>query len=359
MSRNYSRDCYRRRAGKHVLRTPPDDDLSSTSALQSSAVVRHRAPSSDIMHHQSVRPPASHLQFFTLLHYLRKQAGIQPNQIVLRYEHEKKTLKALIKAASKISLTTNFWKSSHQKIEYMVIKGHFIDHNWRLQKRVLSFVHVLPPRTGLDIANDGLAMIDSVIGEVREGIKYINNSEARLQTFSNIAHQLQIQDRKLLLDVPTRWNSTYDMLPVALKFKDVFPRFAEYERHFHHLPNDEEWAYVESVCTNVISGSDYPTSNLYLIEVFRVKETFDKGVLSRNDFIRTMVTKMKEKFEKYRGEFHLVMAIASMLDPRFKMKLVEFSFPTIYSNAEKNIEEVKKALYEMYEEYLEIHDASV
>ncbi|XP_042752893.2 zinc finger BED domain-containing protein RICESLEEPER 2-like [Lactuca sativa] len=339
------------------------------------------------------------------------------------YEHEKKTLKALTKAASKISLTTDCWKSSHQKIEYMVITGHFIDHNWRLQKRVLSFVHVPPPRTGLDIADgiykclkhweiedkiftisvdnaayndralrrlkeifsrvrkltcggrlfhvrccahilnllvkDGLAMIDSVIREVREGIKYINNSEARLQTFSNIAHQLQIQDRKLLLDVPTRWNSTYDMLSVALKFKDVFPRFAEYEPHFHHLPNDEEWVHVESVCTNVISGSDYPTSNLYLIEVFRVKETLDKGSLSKNDFIKTMVTKMKEKFDKYWGECHLVMAIASVLDPRFKMKLVEFSFPTIYSNAEKNIEEVKKALYEMYEEYLEIHDASV
>ncbi|XP_042752697.1 zinc finger BED domain-containing protein RICESLEEPER 2-like [Lactuca sativa] len=205
----------------------------------------------------------------------------------------------------------------------------------QLQKRVLSFVHVPPPCNGLDIVDDnvayndralrrlkeifsrvrkltcggrlfhvrccahilnmlvkdGLAMIDSVIGEVREGIKYINNSEARLQTFSNIAHQLQIQDRKLLLDVPTRWNSTYDMLPVALKFKDVFPRFAEYEPHFHHLPNDEEWAHVEcvceilkvfKVCTNFISGSDYPTSNLYLIEVFRVKETLDKGALSKN-----------------------------------------------------------------------------
>ena len=47
------------------------------------------------------------------------------------YEHEKKKLKALTKAASKISLTTDFWKSSHQKIEYMVITAHFIDQNWR------------------------------------------------------------------------------------------------------------------------------------------------------------------------------------------------------------------------------------
>ena len=47
------------------------------------------------------------------------------------YEHEKKKLKALTKAASKICLTTDCWKSSHQKIEYMVITGHFIDQNWR------------------------------------------------------------------------------------------------------------------------------------------------------------------------------------------------------------------------------------
>nr|KAJ0208083.1 hypothetical protein LSAT_V11C500248680 [Lactuca sativa] len=97
------------------------------------------------------------------------------------------------------------------------------------------------------------------------------------------------------------------MLSATFKFKDVFQRFAEYELHFHHLPNDEDWAHVESiceilkVCINVISRSDYPTSNLYLIEVFRVNETLDKCALSKNDFIWTMVTKMKDKFEKYWG----------------------------------------------------------
>ncbi|GJV97549.1 zinc finger BED domain-containing protein RICESLEEPER 2-like protein, partial [Tanacetum coccineum] len=182
------------------------------------------------------------------------------------YEHEKKKLKALTNTLLNISLTTDCW---------------------RLQKRVLSFVHVPPPRTTLDIADgiykclkeweiegkifsisvdnaayndkvvktlktnfsrvkklpcegrlfhvrccahilnllvkEGLSKISGVIDEVREAVKYINYSEARRQIFSNVAHQLQINDRKLMLDVPTRWNSTYDMLSLALNFKDVFP----------------------------------------------------------------------------------------------------------------------------------------
>lgn len=53
------------------------------------------------------------------------------------------------------------------------------------------------------------------------------------------------------------------------------------------------------VCTNVISGSDYPTSNLYLIEVYKVKETLDRVSQFKDDFIRKMAIKMKEKFDKY------------------------------------------------------------
>ena len=68
------------------------------------------------------------------------------------YENEKKKIRSFLKNVNKISLTTDLWKSKSQKIEYMVITGHWIDQNWKLQKRVLNFVHVPPPRPGIEIA---------------------------------------------------------------------------------------------------------------------------------------------------------------------------------------------------------------
>ena len=70
------------------------------------------------------------------------------------YEAEKKKLKDSLKNVTKISVTTDMWKSTNQKIEYMVLTGHFIDSKWRLQKCVLSFVHLPPPHRGVEIADN-------------------------------------------------------------------------------------------------------------------------------------------------------------------------------------------------------------
>ncbi|KAK8519395.1 hypothetical protein V6N12_025434 [Hibiscus sabdariffa] len=69
------------------------------------------------------------------------------------YEFEKLKLKALLKKVDRIILTTDLWKSKPQKIEYMVLTAHFLDLDWKFQKRVLNFVHLPPPRKGANIAD--------------------------------------------------------------------------------------------------------------------------------------------------------------------------------------------------------------
>ncbi|XP_050918766.1 zinc finger BED domain-containing protein RICESLEEPER 2-like [Lathyrus oleraceus] len=266
------------------------------------------------------------------------------NDCIAVYEAERKKLKSTLRTINKICLTTDLWKSQNQKIEYMVLTGHFIDADWVLHKRILSFVHVPPPRRGVYIADaifkclkdwgienkifsvsvdnahyndgclkelkvlilrhrklvldgklfhvrccahilnllvqDGIGKIAKIVEDVRESVKFINQSEARLQTFSQIVQQLKLGGKKLILDCPTRWNSTYQMLSVAMQFKEVFPHFQDREPSYTTLPDDDDWEKVEkvskllevfNVVINIISGSEYPTANLYLAEVEQVQ----------------------------------------------------------------------------------------
>jgi len=71
----------------------------------------------------------------------------------------------------------------------------------------------------------GLAEIGDIVDSVRQGIKYVVASEGRLKEFSEIAKRLHLSSKKLVLDVPTRWNNIYLMLVSAVGFKEVFSRY--------------------------------------------------------------------------------------------------------------------------------------
>ncbi|XP_062165000.1 zinc finger BED domain-containing protein RICESLEEPER 2-like [Alnus glutinosa] len=254
----------------------------------------------------------------------------------------------------------------------MVVTCHFVDSDRFLQKRVLNFCNVPHPHSGVVItnalrkcfgdggiedkvftitvdnakANDtaikilkddfelkiilpiegrlfhvrccahvinllvqvGLAEIGEIVYSVREGIKYIVASEDRLRKFSDILKRLQLPGKKLILDVPTRWNSTYMMLATAVQFKEVFSKYHKTDQAFQWLVSPEEWEKVENVnqllsvfneVTNIVSGSEYPTSNLFLPEVWKMKEILLLKCKDNNDYIRAIASKMSNKFEKY------------------------------------------------------------
>nr|XP_027075831.1 zinc finger BED domain-containing protein RICESLEEPER 2-like [Coffea arabica] len=278
----------------------------------------------------------------------------------------------------------------------MVVTGHFIDSDWVLQKRVLNFCNVPPPHTGVIIAdalskcfidwgienkvssitvdnasyNDcKIGQLGSVIDVVREGIKYLNNSESRILEFAKIKKQLQLPSRKLILDCPTRWNSTYLMLDSGLEFKDVFPRYADIDPGFHYVPTDFEWMKVEEVCkflgifheiTDMISGSEYPTANIFLVELYRIKELLNEKALDPFEHIRAMVGSMSVKFDKYWGESNVLLSLGAILDPRYKMFLINHVFSVIYGEdaAPRFIAEIRDILYELYNEYVDCHVVS-
>lgn len=203
------------------------------------------------------------------------------------YLDEKARLKAFSRSdCNRVALTTDCW-TSVQNLNYLALTAHFIDNEWKYQKRVISF-SIIPNHKGetigkkieevlrewglmklstitvdnassndvavgylkrkmanlngliMDgdylhmrccahilnlIVNEGLKENDSSIASVRNAVRFVRSSPQRLAKFKELVEFSQIECKKLLcLDVPTRWNSTYLMLDVAEKYEVVFEK---------------------------------------------------------------------------------------------------------------------------------------
>jgi endonuclease IV len=92
----------------------------------------------------------------------------------------------------------------------------------------------------------GLKVIPHAIRNVRDIIKVITSSPSSMQTFNSIVQSLGFKSKsELVLDVPHRWNATYDMLHEALKYETALNRFAEEQHYQSH--SEEEWEKAEAL----------------------------------------------------------------------------------------------------------------
>ena len=56
----------------------------------------------------------------------------------------------------------------------------------------------------------------------------------------------------------------------------------------------------------------------------------------------------------------IVMAVAAILDPRYKMKLLEFYYPNIYGdNSDLEIEKIKNLCYDLLDEYGDLDESPI
>ncbi|GER35061.1 BED zinc finger [Striga asiatica] len=242
-----------------------------------------------------------------------------------------------------VCLTTDTW-TSIQNINYMVITAHFIDSNWNMHKRVLNFC-VIPNHQGITIGKilekclqdwsikkiltisvdnasankvaidymrrklgngekqqilggkflhmrclahvvnlivkSGLKCMDKSIASIRNAVKYVRSSPARLETFKECVIKEELQSRKVcVLDVPTRWNSTFIMLETAVKLRQAFERLAEEEETKYKSYFDEDDEENEDVEDDVL-GIDFekaPDEPIGGQEAEIIRKKKDKGV---------------------------------------------------------------------------------
>ncbi|XP_059641535.1 zinc finger BED domain-containing protein DAYSLEEPER-like [Cornus florida] len=213
------------------------------------------------------------------------------------------------------------------------------------------------------LAEDAFGSIRETIRKVREIVKYVKTSEAQEENFVDMKQQLQVPSSKsLVIDNKTKWDTTYHMLVAASELKEVFYCLDTSDPNYKETISMDEWKQVETICTylkllfdaaDILTATTYPTANTFFHEVWKIQLELTHAAMSQDPLISNLITPLQEKFDKYWKDSSLVLAIAVVMDPRFKMKLVEFSFSRIYGeDAETWIKIIDEGVHELFLEYI-------
>nr|GMD43987.1 zinc finger BED domain-containing protein RICESLEEPER 2-like [Ipomoea batatas] len=153
---------------------------------------------------------------------------------------------------------------------------------------------------------------------------------------------------------------------VAIKYKRAFASLQLNDRHYKFCHSNEEWKRGEKICeflepfyevTNLISGSSYPTSNLYFMQVWKIESMLKDNLHNEDVLICDMCKKMFEKFDKYWSEYSIVLAFGAIFDPRIKLVTLEHLYEELENDTIKvqdMISRVKTKLNKLFSAYADV-----
>jgi hypothetical protein len=234
-----------------------------------------------------------------------------------------------------------------------------------MHMRCAAHIINLIVKDGMGVKNAlGVKFMEEAIGRVRDTIGFWSATPKRHERFEKAVAQAGIKyEKRIALDVKTRWNSTYLMLSVALLYVPVFDRLAKKEKLCAPFsPTAEDWDFARHLCdrlkifydtTELLSGTSYVTANLFFPKVCAIYLAIKKWQTSDNPIIEEMSAAMKEKFLKYWSDVHGLMAVATVLDPRYKMQFLCAMYTQIYGHEgmPREVLKVKELLVELLKEY--------
>nr|XP_025611659.1 zinc finger BED domain-containing protein RICESLEEPER 1-like [Arachis hypogaea] len=184
-------------------------------------------------------------------------------------------------------------------------------------------------------------MHESIL-KIRNAVRHVRASPGRTERFKTRIKEARILEKGTVhLDVPTRWNSTFLMLESALKFQKPFKRLGE---------RDSEYAMMAG---GIPKSEDWENARHF---VKFLKIFYEHWMGSLDTVLSGMAEKMKSKYDKYWGNIkntNMMIFIAVVLDPRYKLQLIKWSFEKLYEkeDAEFLTSKVKDTLFKVFDSY--------
>nr|XP_009624860.1 zinc finger BED domain-containing protein DAYSLEEPER-like [Nicotiana tomentosiformis] len=153
------------------------------------------------------------------------------------------------------------------------------------------------------------------------------------------------------------------MLESALLYRQAYIHYNLLDTDFRYGLSEDEWKRLKIIAkflkpfydiTTLFSGCKYPTANLYLPNVRRIEILLEEQKNSGDSVMSEMGTLMLGKFKKYWESYSVILSIAIILNPRYKLKFVKFCFSKLHPEeiANEKVKAIEENLQLLFKEYL-------
>ncbi|TXG63370.1 hypothetical protein EZV62_010364 [Acer yangbiense] len=213
------------------------------------------------------------------------------------------------------------------------------------------------------IVSDGLKDLHDSIVAIRNAVKFVKSSPSRLDRFKKAVANEKIGTKGLVvLDVPTRWNSTYLMLESALKLRKAFQRMGEEDIQYVNYFKDKEDGHKRIGPPTLDDWDNAKVFINFLATFYDITLDFSASLrVTSNIYFKSWCTIRNQLNSLTSERDPLVSKIAVIvLDPRYKLGYVKFRFDSIYGVEESQsmISKVKGVLLDLYEWYNKFYGSS-
>lgn len=192
-----------------------------------------------------------------------------------------------------------------------------------------------------DESDQSQLFCESPVNKVRSLLKKIKKSEQLQLKFNNYCDTFQLSHSRPIIDVKTRWNSTYDMLNWSFKYKLPINVFCDANISFKTIkPSNVEWNLIERVLnylkpfktlSNLFSGEKFCTISMVVLGINILLDKLEKWAfqcdssISRTKTDELIIFALNAARDKILKHYRKTNWMYWILDPRHKIEAFKMS----------------------------------